>query len=491
LIVSLRRKAIRSVKWTTVSTVTTVGIGLLQTIALSRLLLPRDFGLMAMVGVVQGFLVVFADMGISNAIILRQDATHEQLSSLYWLNLVVGAVMCGGVLLSTPLVVAFYHEPRVGPLMPWMALSFLIIPLGQQFQALAQRELQFDRLALIEISVALSTAAVAITCAWLGQGVFALIWGGLATVCVRSALLMQLGWKTWRPAFCLRFASLRGFLQFGFFQMGERAVLNFGSNVDYIMVGKFLGAGPLGVYRIAYELIVQPVYRLNPILTRVAWPVFAKKQDDNAVLRSAYLEMIRIIAFLLFPCLCGLAVVAPVFVPVVFGGKWNGAAPLIEILAAMALMRAMWNPSGSVLLAKGRADMGFYLNLLLAAVTTVSFWIAAPWGGTRAVAWCWVAIMYGYAVFSWKFIFKDTIGLEYREFLATIARPACMSAAMTAAVAVVSAAAIPVLGLTPVTLGVLVGTGAVTYGALLLALERPYLTGLWNMAFGRAAQGAA
>ena len=478
-------------KWTTVSTVANTLIALGQTVALSRLLAPRDFGLMSMVGVLQGCLMVFADMGVSNAIILRQDATHEQLSSLYWLNILVGAVVCGAVMLSTPLVVLFYHEPRVAPLMPWIGLSFLIVPLGQQFQVLAQRELQFDRLAVIEVAVVVATAAVSITCAWLGQGVFALVWGGLVAVVVRAVLLMRMGWSSWRPGLCLRFSSLRGFLQFGFFQMAERMVLNFGSNVDYIMVGRFLGAGPLGVYRIAYELIVQPVYRLNPVLTRVAWPVFAKKQHDNAALRSAYLEMIRMIAFVLFPCLCGLAAVAPVFVPVVFGPKWTGAAPLIEILAAMALMRAMWNPCGSLLLAKGRADRAFYLNLVLAALTTVVFWIVAPRAGTRGVAWAWVVIMYGYAVFSWKFIFVDTIGLEHRRFLATIARPALMSLGMTAMVAAASLIVVPALGHSPLALAALVGTGGIAYAALVLLLERPYLVGLWNMAFGRAVQQAA
>jgi len=187
---------------------------------------------MAMVAVLQGFLMLFIDIGISNAIILRPDATHEQLSTLYWLNVLFGAVLFAAVLASTPLVVAFYHEPRLAPLMPWIAVSFLIVPFGQQFQALAQRELRFDRLAVIEVITVTATAAAAIVFAWFHYGVFALVWAGLVSVSLRTTLLARLGWSEWRPRFHWHLSNLRGFIGFGLFQMGERAVLAFGANVD-------------------------------------------------------------------------------------------------------------------------------------------------------------------------------------------------------------------------------------------------------------------
>lgn len=143
---------------------------------LARLLSPLDFGLMGMILVVIGFARLFADMGISNAIIYRHDATREELSSLYWLNILAGIAVFFIVCASVPLVAAFYHEPRLNNLMYLAAIVFLITPFGQQFQILLQKELQFNQLAKIEIIGSITNAMVAITLAFWEMGVFSLIW---------------------------------------------------------------------------------------------------------------------------------------------------------------------------------------------------------------------------------------------------------------------------------------------------------------------------
>src|SRR5574341_2298515 len=137
---SLRRKAALGVKWTGAGTVITTGLRVLQLVVLARLLGPSDFGLMAMITVVIGFAQGFADMGVSNAIIHRQDNTRSELSSLYWLNMLAGLTVFALVMASSPLVAKFYGEPRLASLIPWPALVFLVIPLGQQFQALRSEE---------------------------------------------------------------------------------------------------------------------------------------------------------------------------------------------------------------------------------------------------------------------------------------------------------------------------------------------------------------
>jgi len=138
---SLQKKATDGVKWTGLSALITTVLQLLQILVVARLLQPEDFGLMSMVTVVIGFAQAFADMGISNAIIHRQDADRDQLSSLYWLNILAGIIVCVVTIALSPLIVSFYNQPRLSSLIIWGAIIFLVTPIGQQFQMLLQKEI--------------------------------------------------------------------------------------------------------------------------------------------------------------------------------------------------------------------------------------------------------------------------------------------------------------------------------------------------------------
>lgn len=278
---SLKKSAVSGVKWMSASSAIVQGVAFLKFAILARLLAPEDFGLMGMIGVVIGFAQAFDDMGISNAIIYRQDTTREQLSSIYWLGILAGILVFATVWAASPLVVIFYHEPRLRDLIFWTSFSFAITPLGQQFQVLLQKELQFSRLARLEVASGIIGAITAISLAMAGHGVFSLVWGQLASVSAMASLLIVFGYKTWHPSLHFRPDDLKNYIGFGLYQMGERSVNYFSSNVDYLVIGRFFGAEILGIYTMAYELVVRPLSKINPVLTRVAFPIFAKKQSDS------------------------------------------------------------------------------------------------------------------------------------------------------------------------------------------------------------------
>ncbi|MRR18423.1 MAG: colanic acid exporter, partial [Deltaproteobacteria bacterium] len=309
-------------KWNGVATGVTAGLQFVTLIVLARILAPADFGVMGMIMVVIGFAQAFADMGLSNAIIHRQDTSADQLSSLYWLNVLAGvgvfAVICAGA----PLVVRFYHEPRLQNLLYLTALIFLITPLGQQFQILMQKELRFEGLAKTGIASAAANSVVAVTLAFGGFGVYSLIWGQLAGAAVKVVLLLKIGWGDWRPRFHYARRDIKGYASFGLYQMGERTINYFNANLDYLLIGSLLGAKALGYYTLAYNLIIRPTAMINPVITTVAFPVFAKMQHDRDGLKEGYLKVMQLLSFFNFPLMAGLAVVAPLAVPVVFGDQW-------------------------------------------------------------------------------------------------------------------------------------------------------------------------
>ena len=165
-------------------------------------------------------------------------------------------------------------------------------------------------------------------------------------------------------------ATSDGYLGFGLYQMGERTVNFLAANLDYLLIGRYLGVAALGAYSVAYQLVVKPVFELNPILTRVAFPAFAKKQADHEALARGYVEMIALIAFIVIPTMVAVAVLAPLFVPVVFGAQWSARDRRAPDPRHRRIARALTSPAGDLILAKGRPDITFKLNGFL-LVTTV------------------------------------------------------------------------------------------------------------------------
>jgi len=377
---SLKKRAFSGVVWTSTSTVITTILQFVQLAVLARLLKPSDFGLMGMVMVVIGFAQAFADMGMSNAIIYRQHTNSQQLSSLYWLNIFAGIIVFGILVASSPLIVKFYNEPRLSNLILSAALIFLITPIGQQFQILLQKGLQFDRLAKIEVVGATLGVMVSIITAWEGQEVFALIWGQLVNTTCQATLLASLGWATWRPTLRFRLDDLNGYLNFGMYQMGERSINYFSRNMDKLLIGKLLGSEPLGFYNLAYQLMIRPLSLLNPIITRVAFPVFSSIQNDDIKLKSGYLKVIKAVAFLNIPIYVGMFAVAQPLITLLLGSEWIPAISVFKILVWLGIFYSLGNPVGSLLLAKGRADLGFWFNTFVVLVYALAIYIGSRWG---------------------------------------------------------------------------------------------------------------
>ncbi|HET8701405.1 MAG TPA: MOP flippase family protein [Nitrococcus sp.] len=469
---SLIRQAASGASWTAASTAATVTLQFFQLAVLARLLSPRDFGLMAMLVVVTGFAQIFAGMSISQSIIYRHDTTRDQLSTLFWLNVLAGGCVFLVLIAISPLVALMYGEPRLQGLIVLAALAFLIIPFGQQFEVLLQKELRFKPLCTIEIAATVLGVGVAIGTALIGFNVLALIFGQLANNAVKSLGLAAIGWRDWRPGLHFRRADLPGYLGFGLYQMASNSINFFNSRVDQLLLGILLGAQALGFYSMAWNLAIQPVNRINPILTRVAFPVFAKVQHDQPRLRRGYLLVIRLVSVINFPLLLGLAATAPVLVPIVFGNQWQASVPLVQVLALAALLRTVANPVGALLLSQGRADMEFYFNALKVFFQLPCLLVAAWLGGVLGVALALLGLQLVNAGLCYYLLVRRTLGPCFRRHISGIA-PAFIAAAIMGACVWGFAALLHVptaLHLSEQILG-----GAALYLSLILLLQRRQL----------------
>ena len=480
---SLRKQTASGVKWTAASAFVITALQFFRLAILARLLDKESFGLMAMMMVVIGFGQAFADMGISNAIIHRQNSSREQLSSLYWLNLFAGILIFLTILGCSSWIAVFYSEPRLENLMPWAALIFLIIPAGQQFQVLMQKDLQFNRLAIVEIASTGFGTVVAIAAAYMRQGVFSLILGQIATAMTNALLLVALAWNAWRPAWHFAFSDLGGYASFGLYQMGERSLNYFSWNLDKMLIGKILGAEPLGVYSVAYQIMIRPLSIVNAVITRVAFPVFSAIQDEDARLKRGYLKMIEMIAFITIPLYVGMLVVATPLVIFLLGPGWQQAVEVLKILSILGAFYSLANPIGSLLLAKGKANIGFWFNALGLGVYTIGILVGVHWG-VSGVAWGILCASVS-VLFPLEFWVRwHLVRMRPLEFFESFALFLLLAALMAAAVLFISK--LVQIDNPALRLGLLVPLGATIYCMAVFRMKEPFLKEVFFMARGNS-----
>lgn len=420
---SLKRAAVMGARWTAISTGTVTIVQFLQTLILSRLLSPEDFGLMAIVMMVLNFVQTYADMGISSAIIHRQDTTSNQLSSLFWLNIIAGVCVFVVTLVSAPFVVAVYHEPELSRLILYAAFVLLITPFGAQFALLLQKELEFGTLAICETISAVFAGVVTVIAAIEGLGVLSLVLGRLSGACLTAGLFCVIGLQRWRPRFHFCRADLKGYLSFGLYQMGQSTIWFLSSRIDQLYIGIVLGPQLLGYYVFAWNLVIQPMMKLNYILTRVAFPLFSRVQFETERLQRGYLALVWFLTTINAPLMIGCAATAPLFVPLFFGTKWLPVVLIIQILAFFSLIIAIMNPVDSLLLAKGRTDLGLIWNSCLFIPEAIGIYFGGQIGALQGVALAELCLRVIYWVAQYFIVVRVLIGPCARKYMESVLPP--------------------------------------------------------------------
>lgn len=430
---NLQKQTVSGLKWTGLSTSIVSLLQLLSLAVLSHFLSPQDFGLIAVVMVVIGFCQTFMDMGISNAIIHRQNISHAQLSSLYWLNIFSGFVLTLIVILAAPWVSAFYGMPEMTTLLYILAPIFIITAAGNQYRILCQKELQFKRMAIAEISAALASFIVSVILAVLNYGVYSLIGGVLVQAALSTILFLYFGLKHHHcPHLIYRHSDVKSYLSFGLFQMGEKSVNYFNSQFDILLIGKILGAEATGIYFIAKSIAMRLFQIIAMIATKVTVPMMAKIQNEPEMLQYIYHKTIHYISLCVFPLFIALSLTAAPIIQLAFGAQWEAATPVLQLLCFLFLIRATDNPLGSLLIAKGRADLGFYWNLGLFLLLPPAIWIGST-AGTIGIALTLLVLQIVLKYPGWLLIINPLCGLGLRPYFRAMLQPFLM--AMTAALA--------------------------------------------------------
>lgn len=465
---SLGRKMRTGVLWTAITRFAAQGLQFASSIALARLLLPEDFGLVALVIATTGFAGIFVELGLGAAVVQRPELDDALLTTAFWLNAVLGVVMALTITLTAPLLAVFYGAPELTYLLPTASLVF-VVSLGVVQTGLLRRELDFRRLGVVSVVNTAVTALVSISAAASGIGPMALVLGTLAGTIASTVQLWV--YLPWRPRGRPSRESATDLWRFSRGLLGFSTVNYWSRNADNLLVGKFLGVTALGFYGRAYNLMMMPVTQMSAVLSTVLFPALSKLQRDQKRFGQGWLVSTKASWLLGAPLGVGVAVTAPALVEVLYGERWLPMAPVLALLSASVPAQLLGSNTGPVFQALGRTGLQFKLGLVTSSLTVLAIVVALPHGI--------VAVAFALAVKSWVLVWVPLLpALRLAGVrLSTLGRSLAFTAMSTGLMAIAAwsprwfmgdASPVAVL-LTQVTLGALVFCGLIVIG------ERPYL----------------
>jgi len=413
---SIRKQTIAGVKWTTAATVVLAIVDILKISVLARFLDKADFGLMALVTFVLGFMQLFMDLGLSSAIFHVQNISKNQYASLYWINIIFSIILFGLILAISPSIASFYNENELRILIPLMGLSILLSALGRQFKTVEQKNLNFRYLAITDFFGAFSGLAAGVYLAVEGFGVYALVYGSLLRHLISNFIYFYYGLRDLGMKLHFKFSETKPFLKIGLYKVGGQIVNYFSRDLDVLIIGKLMGAEILGGYSLAKQLVRRPMAIINPIILKVGISVFPRFQNDPRFLSKNILDLYIGMGALNAFVYGTIAILANWLVLLFYGPDYTSIVIYVQLFAAIIYLRSMGQNIGIIVITTGRTDYEFYWNIFVTLITPVVIIAAAQFSIVHIIAALGL-MQFGLLFPGWFVFFKKLIRLEFLPFI--------------------------------------------------------------------------
>lgn len=443
-----------------------------STILVIRLLDPGDYGLMAMATLFVSFVLMLSDLGIGAAIVQAEALDEEDLRAIQGLVLVFNGLGCVVTLVASPLIAAFFDEPRLELILRVLSINFALLALYILPQSRLMRDLRFDSKSKVDLLTLILSALASLSFAWQGLGVWALV-AGTVTTHVTRMIGFNLMVRTpvvpiWSPERGVRFA------RFGSMIVLDRLLWFLYSNMDVAIAGKLLGTQLLGFYTVALNLAAIPLDKVLPVLTQVAFPAVARIQKEPERVRRNMLKALRYGNLVFLPVFWGMAWVAGDALPFLLGEQWAPAVLPFRMICVILPLKAIGALLPPALFGIGRPQVNVVNMAISLILLSTAFLIGSQWGLLGlAAAW----------LFAYPLVFAITttralpvLGLAWSDLLRSWRTAWLAAAAMSAGVWTVQAL---LAGVNPVArLIAAVSVGAGCYVGTILVTDRPVVTEL-------------
>jgi len=410
---NLRQKAAKGVLWSVIQKWGRAAITIVTFVILSRLLAPEAFGLVALASAFTVFIELFLDQGFGAAIVQRAELEPEHLDTAFWINIVTGILLTGGLIAASGLVAATFDEPRLAPVLRWLSLSFILSSLTSTQVSILQRKLAFKNLAARSLIATVVGGIVGISMAFAGFGVWSLVGQDLASGVAGVIVLWQA--SDWRPGFKVSMRHYKDLFSFGVSIVGNHALTILIRRSDDLLIGYFLGPVFLGFYTVGYQLLLVIIRLVTEVTNSVAFPTFSRIQHQPERMQRAFYKVTRYTSLVAFPVFIGLATLAPELVLTIFGEKWAPSIPVMQVLSMIGILQSVLFFNGSVIKASGKPSWQLWIMVLNAVCSVIAFLLAVRWG-IVAVAASFVIVGYLLAPVSYIAV-RRLIKIDFRTYL--------------------------------------------------------------------------
>lgn len=423
---SLKQKAISGVKWNTTATVVLTLFQVLRLAVLTRLLDKSDFGLIAIATMVIGFTDIFSELGLTVAVIHKQDISDKQYSSVFWTNIILSIIVFFVLWGLTPLLSVFYKEPRLNTIIPLFGIQILMNGFGKMFQTIKSKNLEYAFLSKVRIAASLFGFIVTVIFALLDYGVYSLVIGQLCQVALMQGIYTIVGRKEQTILWHLDFKEISDFIKIGTFRLGSQVLDFVSSKIDIFLIGKFFGMDDLGIYNLAKDLICRPFGIINQFTSSVASSAFAQIQKDLESVRTYYKKILSIISSIAVPIYIIVFIAADFIVRILYGPNFGEVAILLRILTIYGIECSVSSQGSIIQVALGRTDVGFKWTFVR-IIFTVGVILAVSSMSIQAVAYgqSFLSVISFYLF--WILAIKPIVNISFLEYINTFKKPLLVS----------------------------------------------------------------
>ena len=374
----LKSKTIHALFWSFFEGIGQQGIQFVISIILARLLLPEEFGLIAMLAIFMAIAQSFLDSGFGRALIQKQDATHIDECSIFYFNILVGFLAAGLLCLTAPWIANFYNQPMLVPLTCALSLNLIINAFGLVQTTLLTKQIDFKTQLKVSVIAVVISGTIGVTMAFNGFGVWSLVAQSLGSNLFRTILLWF--FTNWRPSLAFSLDSLRGMFTFGSRLLASGLLDTVFRNIYLVVIGKLFSPADLGFYSRAERFQQLPVANISGMVSRVMFPVFSSVQDDKPRLKRGVRKALTMLVMINFPMMVGLAIVAKPMVLLLLTEKWVPCVPYLQLLCVVGMLYPLHLINLNVLIAQGRSDLFFRLEVLKKFLVVIAIAVTYRWG---------------------------------------------------------------------------------------------------------------
>lgn len=423
---SLKKKVVSGVKWTTLSNLIIAFIQILRLAILTRLLEKSDFGLIAIAMMVIGFTEIFSGLGLVTAIIHKQNISNKQYSSIFWMNVFASIVMFGILCVISPLLSEFYGNNEISLIVPILGIQILINSFGKLFQTIKIKNLEFNFISKVNVIATFLGFVVTIIFALLKFGVYSLVFGTLIQTIFTQSIYSFSGIGTKIIYFYFNYKEIKEFVKIGSYQLGAQILDFISTKIDVLIIGHFFGMQDLGVYNIAKDLILKPYQIITSLVSNVASSAFSKIQHDVILVKNNYARVVEILTAISLPVYVIIFVFAVPIVGILYDQKFAGVAIFLRILTLVGICNSINSSVGILQVALGRTDIGFKWTLIRLVVSMISILFASLYS-LYVVAYSQMIISLIFLLLYWRLVIFKLIQMEFKEYVETFKKPAIYS----------------------------------------------------------------